>query len=354
MSIYSSNRMGRVSTTEAVANENYGSSDIGRVLYESQVNDQAFFEAIVLSDLREIDGIKEGTLLESEIKALNEANVKEFFEKMRKRLKEFWEKIKGVFKDVTTKIAIFITKDAKKFLKDFDKNFKMSNYKGDVYTNACNVPIATHFKIPNVSEIKKEVERNKDSAYVDKTAILHEKLADSIHGCKEKYLTPKDFKIEAKRLIFGEKPAPIESASDINNLKNNISSASNSIKTINEQKNKIEKGIKDLENELKDAEKKSGGDGIRNISALISIYENLTSIVMNTVIGCVKVNIRKSYSTLNEILRKSTGASSVTTESACILAEEAVDEVLNGEVEELDKETQEAVDTIVDASSDDI
>ena len=46
MSIYAANnRMGRASDATVVANESYGANDIGRILYETQVNDQAIFEA---------------------------------------------------------------------------------------------------------------------------------------------------------------------------------------------------------------------------------------------------------------------------------------------------------------------
>jgi hypothetical protein len=36
---------------------------MGRILYESECNDMAFFEAILASDFREIQGLQDGTLL---------------------------------------------------------------------------------------------------------------------------------------------------------------------------------------------------------------------------------------------------------------------------------------------------
>ena len=68
MSIYSTNdRVGAAATI--VADESYRPSDIGRIMYESQLNDQAIFEATLMADFAEINGLREGTLLESEIAA---------------------------------------------------------------------------------------------------------------------------------------------------------------------------------------------------------------------------------------------------------------------------------------------
>ena len=113
MSIYAANnRMGRASDATVVANESYGANDIGRILYETQVNDQAIFEAVLASDFAEIQGLREGTLLESEVQALNEMTTKEFFAQMKDRLMKFWAKIKAVFKSAIAKMVYFLTAES--------------------------------------------------------------------------------------------------------------------------------------------------------------------------------------------------------------------------------------------------
>ena len=120
MSIYSNNRTGVAATATLVANESYKSNDIGRILYESAVNDMAFFEAVIASDFNEIKGLREGTLLEAEVAALNEASAKEFFKGMAERVKKFWAKIKGAIKAAINKLAAYVLKDGKAFVAEFE------------------------------------------------------------------------------------------------------------------------------------------------------------------------------------------------------------------------------------------
>ena len=134
MSIYSTNRMGHAASATVVANEAYTGSELGRVLYESQVNDMAIFEAVIASDLKECEGLREGTLLESEIAAFTEASVKEFFKAMGDRIKEFWGKIKGAFKAVIQKISAYVLKDGKAYVAEFEKAYAKlgGNYAGEI------------------------------------------------------------------------------------------------------------------------------------------------------------------------------------------------------------------------------
>ena len=119
MPIYSANKSAVL--TKVPANESYTCEDIGRILYETQVNDMAFFEAILRCDFNEIKSLNEGTLLESEVAALNEATFKEIVNKLCDRLKKFWAKIKAVFKDAIEKIQAYALNDGKAFIKQFKK-----------------------------------------------------------------------------------------------------------------------------------------------------------------------------------------------------------------------------------------
>ena len=372
MSIYSNNRMGHVSTATAVANESYGANDIGQILYESQLNDQALFEAIVVSDLREIKGIREGTLLESEITALNEASIKGFFENVKARLKKFWEKVKGVFKSIIAKIALFVAKDGKEFVKVFEKNYK--GFKGEPIKD-CRLLLFgnsgkeanDYFNFPEIESIKKSIESKKNDEKIDKSSIIGVELAKSI-GHNSKSYTPKEYKIEVKKMLFDQTHDVNEknASAVITYAKDILNTGAKSIKDLREMEKEIEKGIKKAEKEIKDAEKAALGDSpskeakknnnnvIRNISALVSAYEQVTSIVMGTATAAVRANIRNAYSILNKIMHQSMGSSSVNTESACILAEETFDNDLNTNMEELDQDTKEAIENVIDAADPDI
>lgn len=361
MSIYATNRMGRVAEATAVANESYTGNDIGQILYESQLNDQALFEAIVLSDLKEIKGLREGTILESEIQALNEASIKGFFEAVKKRLKAFWEKVKGVFKTVIAKIALFVTGDGKKFVKNFEENYK--GFKGEL--KGCKVvkkDMKEFFNFPEVEDVKKKIDGKKNDESIDKKEIIAAELGASLKGHTGS-LTPKEFKAEAKKVVFGDGVSITESNhAEINMMKDVVGTGRKTIKDLKAAEREIEKGIKKAGQEIKEAEKlalgmspskddkKDNRNVIRNISALVSTYEQVTSIVMGTAIACARANLRNSYSVLNKIMHISMGSSTVTTESAAIAAEDTVDEVLDSSAEELDDETKEAVEEVIAAA----
>ena len=130
MSIYSNNRTGCNELDLIAANESYTCNDFGRILYESQLNDMAFFEAILTCDFNEIKGLQEGTILQSEVKAMNEASFKAIKDKLIERLKVFWSKIQGVFKSAIDKISAYALGDGKAFANEFDK--AVEKYIGDI------------------------------------------------------------------------------------------------------------------------------------------------------------------------------------------------------------------------------
>lgn len=120
MPIYSNNRTGSMALAQVAANESYTSEDFGRILYESQVNDMAFFEAALACDFNEVKGIREGTILEAEVKEMNNKSKNSWINTQIERLKVLWGKIKGAFQDAINKVAAYVLKDAKAFVKEFN------------------------------------------------------------------------------------------------------------------------------------------------------------------------------------------------------------------------------------------
>lgn len=370
MSIYATNRMGHMDTATAVANEAYGASDIGRILYESQVNDQAIFEAIVVSDLREIQGIREGTLLESEIQALNEASIKGFFEKIKARLKQFWEKVKGVFKDIIAKIALFVMRDGKKFVKRFDEVTKGFTMKGELtgckYFTKKGLAI---IKVPVVSDIETKINAQKNAESIDKKAVVSAELAVAIEGKPLTNPTEKEFKEAAIEALFTPKTINASNYDGIVKvLKSVVSDGKDDIKALREKEKKIEKEIKEAGEKIKKAEKlalgmspskeekKDNAHVIRNISALVSAYEQSTSIIMGLAISATKKNIKNSYSILNKIMKLAGGgvheSADLVFEAA--VAEGEVEEALEEGIEEVTETEKEAIEELKDAVDEEI
>ena len=131
MPIYSNNRTGSMAVAQLAANESYTSEDFGRILYESQVNDMAFFEAVLTCDFNEIKGLREGTILKSEVAALNEATAKGIIDKLIQGVQSYWQKLKGAFKDAINKIGVWFTKIGKPMSEKL-KAYDVKNWKGSI------------------------------------------------------------------------------------------------------------------------------------------------------------------------------------------------------------------------------
>ena len=132
MSIYSNNRSGVALMANVVANESYMESDIGTILAETEINDMAFFEAIMYSDLSEMSALREGTLLEADAKAANQGFIKANVDKLVELLKTLWAKIKALFKSAAQKIASYTSGDGVKIANAVKAALKEKNWTGSV------------------------------------------------------------------------------------------------------------------------------------------------------------------------------------------------------------------------------
>ena len=365
MSIYAANnRMGRASDATVVANESYGANDIGRILYETQVNDQAIFEAIIASDLAEIQGLREGTLLESEIEALNENSVKGFFQRMKERLMAFWAKIKGVFKSAIAKIAYFLTGDASKFIKVFDKEYKKEKFvESKAKIEGVKIyGISNLKKYPTTSDFEDKIKAQKGGDKVDKAKVIAAELGSYV---EKDEVTPADFKKALAEFLLGkgENGFTVD-ASNVDEFiklaRNELTGGKTAIKTLKQLEADVDRGLKDLKDKLTKAEKEAlgkdaskedkekSGNVIANIAALVSCYETVTSNVCSGMIGACKANTKTAYSVLNKILHACKKGAPVS-ESAAVAVEDEVDAALDVDPAEIPAEDQAAMDEIIDS-----
>lgn len=364
MSIYAANnRMGRASDATVVANESYGANDIGRILYETQVNDQAIFEAIIASDLAEIQGLREGTLLESEIEALNENSVKGFFQRMKERLKAFWAKIKGVFKSAIAKIAYFLTGDATKFIKVFDKEYKKDEF---VKSNAEIKHVKIYNldkveKLPTTADFENKIRAQKGGDKVDKAKVIAAELGSYV---KKPEVTPAEFKEALAKFLLNSEDGVTVSASNVDEAirlaKEQLTTGKASIKLLKQLEADVDKGLKDLNDKLTKAEKNAlgkdaskedkekSGNVVANISALVSCYETVTSNVCGSMIAACKANTKVAYSVLNKILHACKKGAPVS-ESGAVAIEDEVDAALDIDPAEISADSQSAMDEIIDS-----
>lgn len=139
MGIYSGNRSASVGSFDVAANENYSfGAGAQQILIENSQNDMNMFNALLQQDFRELTGIKEGTLLESERMILMEVSLGGIWDKIKRGLSIVWEKIKGIFDNFIKRLNTVIIRDNKalvnKYRADYNKRVT-SKLKYKMYSN---------------------------------------------------------------------------------------------------------------------------------------------------------------------------------------------------------------------------
>ena len=241
MGIYSSNRCKSItkSSFEIAANESYyGSADIQRMLQENCENDYAIFEAVINSDFQEAVGIREGSLLKSDIVALQEANIKSFFETIKKNLQKVWEKIKGVVKGFIAKIKNKIIANNKNYVKNAESSLKNKDLTG--FTYRYEQPKQVDFNIADLDtdEINSEISKMESVEEINKFVadeiasgnLLEVLLGQSI---KEEKVSEADYPKKAHEYYYeNEEKYMIDKDDDITLLFDTILAADALIKKI--------------------------------------------------------------------------------------------------------------------------
>lgn len=172
MPIYSANRVSSVTQSFAV-NENYDINDFGRILYESMINDQAIFEAVLRSDLREAVAIQEGTMTFNEADDASDSKFKSMCDACAKGLETVWEKIKGAFAAARRKITELCTRAAAAFNARFRKKVEE-----DIDTNG-EITLETEVIFPeSPSDISDAVDDMMEM--LEKNIETIEKIADKM------------------------------------------------------------------------------------------------------------------------------------------------------------------------------
>lgn len=348
MGIYSANRSGMMESGAIVANENYTSSDAGKIIYESQVNDMAIFEAIIASDLQEAKAIQEGTLLESEAVKFNRQNATGILGKLEERIKQVWSKIKGLLKDAMNKIAAYVLRDGKAFAKEFRKKFEGKKIKEPIKTSVFNDQIinkvSTIAKVVNIGNIAGTVDKFANSADMIKSNEIIKKL---IGSDLSDYMED----IRNNMIIDGT-----ISQSDVEDLLKTIEDGKKDVAKTKALTSKIDKDFKDAISYIRSLSKaKAKNDEnykIKNATAACSAFEKLSSALAKVSIMVVKAGIKQARVNLSTILSEAVQESAVLAEAAALDAEAEVDDAMSPEVSteiEDDPELKDAVEDVVDS-----
>ena len=209
MGIYSANRTGSPTGMVVENNANvYTSGDYGRILYECEYNDMLMFEAVMATDMNELQGLREGTILEAELKKLNKESLTSMKTKIIEGLKAFWAKIKGWFQDQKVKLAAYVARDCAKTASKFEA--VKAKYEGE--------PVSVEYR------------KNKGYVVGDASSVkIHEIVADYVKdGAQggivsyglgkligEKNCTPKEFRAHVFEKSFENSTLSSNDASDV-------------------------------------------------------------------------------------------------------------------------------------------
>lgn len=304
MPIYSKNRPAYAN--EGAITKSYGANDAGIILYESCVNDGILFDAIVNHDRNEINAIKEGTILESEIKALNEEASETIFQKLHSRLDALWQKIKKLCSDIGNKIAAYIFGSGKAFAKDFRDT-------RDAYEKSGKKASRVSLTVP---DFKFNVSIKYDEAYrsfaskedkPDKAAIIAHDLAECVgHGGT---LTPKQFNSYIDEKAFKTQSNVSPNDDIVDEMLSYVESAKESIKAIKETEKKAEEEIKKAKSDVKEKAKENKDKTNMLLDlGLLTTKEQTIGIATNASLRLVKNNVsccRKALGVIKASMKKS-------------------------------------------------
>lgn len=169
MGVYSMDRHQATNIPVVEADMRYhGSVGAQRILAECCQNDLAFFEGVIAGDFKTAVGIKEGTILESEMQAITEGTISGFFGKLKEMVKKIWAKIKGLFKNFFIKINALCTGDNKKLVDKYKKEVLSKDLSKMKFKAAKATGKALDLSVLPAATSAIEVEADKETEFKEK------------------------------------------------------------------------------------------------------------------------------------------------------------------------------------------
>ena len=342
MSIYSANRTGSMNTGTIVANESYGMNDIGRILYESECNNQLIFEAILATDFHEIHGLREGTLLEAEVEEVNKKSKESLIKRLKDLLDAFWARIKGVFKSAIQKFSAYILRDGRAFAKEFEARRKTwkKDYDGSIQARMLKDDF--EIKLPDGKDFK-------DSIY-DRIAGQNLEMTDVVNDMLGKRVGNEPCTVKEYAVKFLDKALTYRTVKedDIDKMLKVISDASLTVKNLKQQESDAEKAIANVKKTLEDWGKTE--EDTKKVTVLVSACQTVVSVMTRCYIQLNFKIVRSYRSTLAKINSTCLRESAMMIESAALDAADEVDFAFSDEAPAPDDDTQKDIDTVVAAA----
>lgn len=354
MPIYSGNRSGSVDFLATEADMSYGPNDMARIMYESEINDMKVFEAVLQHDFQEIKGIREGTILESELKSLNEASKKHLIDSLMLKSKNAWAKIKGAMSNAANAVAAYVLRDGKAYATIFEKTFanKRDNFNGKTIQDV-KVPskdFAAALKLPGFkNDFNKTLSGRMNETGLDKTTLIQNGLQECLGKFATGPVTPKEFKTVCDENAFETTEI---NDSNVDKMASyfvkNIKGGNEIIRSLKNAQSETEKKLMDAYNELKKAAKtvakdtdavaESAADDtpaeepntVSNLIVLAAAYETIVSTYSKAKISIAKKTLKYSRAALAKILAACKTATSNPDDTTNEVATEARCDIIEG------------------------
>lgn len=364
MSIYSANRLANGGSNYVQPTLSYvGTAGLARIKHECALNDFALFEAALMNDMREINGIQEGTILESEFGVLREASIKGFFESVKKMLMKLGAKIQSIFQTVIANISKYVLVSGKAFV-NANRMRILNNYGkfGDKeiknYRKVKNNPVEVSKGLEKMKDFfnYKTLESNAETSKEDivkKFCNAFSFTKDSDGDISKISDAVKDFCFDKETSVklssFG-KPA-------ITDMMANLSKPNGKhIKDAKKAADDAKKAIKKAVSEVDDAEKKATSNSkdddkvdtsiFEKMRTVASTYQSIVTATSSGIIAAIKFGMKQDRAVLTKM------ASGIKVEENALLEamlmEEAADEV-DEVFDSVDEVTPEDVQDAEDA-----
>lgn len=318
MPIFSANRVSGIGST-VVAAEGYTENDFGRILSECAINDMRLFNAAIARDFKEAQAMQEGTMMQSEIQALQEFSVKEAWKGLKEKIKKLWAKIKGVFKSVYAKLSLWLVKYNKAYIAMHRKDLLAKNCSG------CKIPRFRDHNTPGGNIYDKlggfsDLPLNAKSKLSDTVTYSEEHLKDfskllkgDIESMTKKGLkSPNYFKdctvpsVDAlyeanlkqhfkdanEDLTFGK---CVAYGGSVQKLMDNLSGSSAALKALKkankEADTAFKKAIRDLEGKSNKAEEEADQEKYKAASKVVGFFQQCVNASISAAIRLIKFSI---------------------------------------------------------------
>lgn len=306
MPIFERNSLG--SNVKITVNENYSYADMGRILSECVQNDMTLFNAVLLNDFKENTALREGTMVSSELTSFREFSVKEAWGGLKKKLQKLWEKIKGVFRQVYSKLTVWLVRNGKAFVAMHRKT--LANKTG---LDSCKIPVFVYLKkspdIPMnslVSQASAFKSGWKSTKYADETSsesFLNEMLSDAVtsgttaDNFNEKY--KETFYTEVKDTTYAE----VKKTYSYEKLFDKITSKSDSIKKLKELEKKADSAIKSAMKAIDSASKddKDNKD-YKDASNKVSAFERAVTLLTRAGIKAIRDEVSNARQIIGKLV----------------------------------------------------